>query len=222
MLFLLPILLTGILFGLAMEYEVFLVTRMREAYVHGVPARQAVIDGFTHSARVVAAALIMVGVFAGFTFTDDIILKTVGFALAIGVLVDAFLSACSSSPPSCSSSAGGSGGCPAGWTGSCRPWTSKARHSRSGSPQVSGGRWRRLPPLAERGVVEGRRRSHQGTTPSSLTKVPVGPPSGRVASRTGVAAAASTGRPWPPVKSVATRPGQTALTRIPVPASCRA
>lgn len=91
-LFLLPILLTGILFGLAMDYEVFLVTRMREAYVQGVPARQAVIDGFTHSARVVgAAALIMVGVFAGFTLTDDIILKTIGFALAIGVLVDAFL-----------------------------------------------------------------------------------------------------------------------------------
>ncbi|MER5458059.1 MMPL family transporter [Micromonospora sp. NPDC002389] len=91
-LFLLPILLTGILFGLAMDYEVFLVTRMREAYVHGTPARQAVIDGFTHSARVVAAAaLIMVGVFAGFTLTDDIILKTIGFALAIGVLVDAFL-----------------------------------------------------------------------------------------------------------------------------------
>ncbi|MFB6392763.1 MMPL family transporter [Polymorphospora lycopeni] len=91
-LFLLPILLTGILFGLAMDYEVFLVTRMREAYVHGAPARQAVIDGFTHSARVVAAAaLIMVGVFAGFTLTDDIILKTIGFALAIGVLVDAFL-----------------------------------------------------------------------------------------------------------------------------------
>ncbi|KXK63028.1 hypothetical protein AWW66_05125 [Micromonospora rosaria] len=92
MLFLLPILLTGILFGLAMDYEVFLVTRMREAYVHGAPARQAVVDGFTHSARVVAAAaLIMVGVFAGFTLTDDIILKTIGFALAVGVLVDAFL-----------------------------------------------------------------------------------------------------------------------------------
>ncbi|WP_434743808.1 MMPL family transporter [Micromonospora sp. SH-82] len=91
-LFLLPILLTGILFGLAMDYEVFLVTRMREAYVHGTPARQAVVEGFTHSARVVAAAaLIMVGVFAGFTFTDDIILKTIGFALAVGVLVDAFL-----------------------------------------------------------------------------------------------------------------------------------
>lgn len=91
-LFILPILLTGILFGLAMDYEVFLVTRMREAYVHGTPARQAVIDGFAHSARVVvAAAVIMVGVFAGFAFTDDVILKTIGFSLAVGVLADAFL-----------------------------------------------------------------------------------------------------------------------------------
>jgi len=91
-LFILPILLTGILFGLAMDYEVFLVTRMREAYVHGSPARQAVVLGFQHSARVVvAAAVIMVGVFAGFAFTDDVILKTIGFALAVGVLADAFL-----------------------------------------------------------------------------------------------------------------------------------
>jgi RND superfamily putative drug exporter len=91
-LFILPILLTGILFGLAMDYEVFLVTRMREAYVHGTPARQAVLDGFAHSARVVvAAAIIMVGVFAGFAFADDVILKTIGFALAVGVLADAFL-----------------------------------------------------------------------------------------------------------------------------------
>ncbi|MGW0182929.1 MMPL family transporter [Nocardia sp. NPDC003345] len=91
-LFILPILLTGILFGLAMDYEVFLVSRMREAYVHGAPARRAVIDGFAHSARVVvAAAIIMVGVFAGFALTDDVILKTIGFALAVGVLADAFL-----------------------------------------------------------------------------------------------------------------------------------
>src|SRR5690606_27461724 len=84
-LFILPILLTGILFGLAMDYEVFLVTRMREAYVHGTPARRAVIDGFAHSARVVvAAAIIMIGVFAGFALVDDVILKSIGFALAVG------------------------------------------------------------------------------------------------------------------------------------------
>jgi RND superfamily putative drug exporter len=75
-----------------MDYEVFLVSRMREAYVHGAPARRAVLEGFTHSARVVvAAAIIMVGVFAGFALTDDVILETIGFALAVGVLADAFL-----------------------------------------------------------------------------------------------------------------------------------
>lgn len=90
--FLLPVLLTGILFGLAMDYEVFLVTRMREAWAHGVEARQAVIEGFAHSARVVtAAALIMVGVFVGFAFTEDPIIKVIGFSLAVGIVADAFL-----------------------------------------------------------------------------------------------------------------------------------
>ncbi|HWS58982.1 MAG TPA: MMPL family transporter, partial [Actinotalea sp.] len=63
----LPILLIGILFGLAMDYEVFLVSRMREDYVHGETATQAVVSGVGHGARVVvAAALIMISVFAGF------------------------------------------------------------------------------------------------------------------------------------------------------------
>ena len=90
--FILPLLLTGILFGLAMDYEVFLVSRMREEYVHGSPARQAVVIGFQHSARVVtAAAIIMIGVFGGFALGADPIIKTIGFALAVGVLADAFL-----------------------------------------------------------------------------------------------------------------------------------
>lgn len=90
--FLLPLLLTGILFGLAMDYEVFLVSRMREEHVHGTPARRAVVTGFQQSARVVtAAALIMVGVFAGFAFGDDPIVKSLGFSLAVGIVVDAFL-----------------------------------------------------------------------------------------------------------------------------------
>jgi RND superfamily putative drug exporter len=91
-LFILPLMLTGILFGLAMDYEVFLVSRMREAHVHGAPAHQAVVEGFAHSARVVAAAaVIMVGVFAGFALVDEVTLKTIGFSLAVGVLADAFL-----------------------------------------------------------------------------------------------------------------------------------
>ncbi|CAM5238811.1 membrane protein [Streptomyces spiroverticillatus] len=88
----LPILLIGILFGLAMDYEVFLVSRMREDFVHGAPAREAVVGGVGHNARVVtAAALIMTAVFGGFVLLDDPIIKSIGFALAVGVVVDAFV-----------------------------------------------------------------------------------------------------------------------------------
>jgi putative drug exporter of the RND superfamily len=89
---LLPILIIGILFGLAMDYQVFLVSRMREAHVHGAEATEAVREGFRHGARVVtAAALIMIAVFSGFILEDDAIIKSVGFALAFGILADAFL-----------------------------------------------------------------------------------------------------------------------------------
>ncbi|MFV2010722.1 MULTISPECIES: MMPL family transporter [unclassified Micromonospora] len=88
----LPILLIGILFGLAMDYEVFLVSRMREDFVHGDTAVQATINGMGHGARVVtAAALIMISVFGGFVLLDDPVIKSMGFALAIGVLIDAFV-----------------------------------------------------------------------------------------------------------------------------------
>jgi RND superfamily putative drug exporter len=88
----LPVLLTGILFGLAMDYELFLVTGMREAYVHGAEAREAVNEGFEHGARVVtAAALIMISVFSSFILSPEPITKSIGFGLAFGVLADAFL-----------------------------------------------------------------------------------------------------------------------------------
>ncbi|PJE94402.1 hypothetical protein CUT44_29660 [Streptomyces carminius] len=87
-----PIFLVGIVFGLAMDYEVFLVSRMREAYVHGEGAGQAITSGFRHSARVVvAAALIMIAVFSGFIGESDPIVKTIGFGLAAAVLFDAFV-----------------------------------------------------------------------------------------------------------------------------------
>ncbi len=87
-----PIFLVGVVFGLAMDYQVFLVTRIREAYVHGATYREAVVDGFRNSARVVtAAALIMTAVFAGFIFMDDPIIKSMGFALAAAVIFDAFI-----------------------------------------------------------------------------------------------------------------------------------
>jgi RND superfamily putative drug exporter len=88
----LPVLLIGLLFGLAMDYEVFLVSRMREDYVHGAAPKEAVIGGFRHGARVVtAAALIMGSVFSGFVLGPDSTIKSIGFALAFGVLVDAFV-----------------------------------------------------------------------------------------------------------------------------------
>jgi len=88
----LPILLIGILFGLAMDYEVFLVSRMREDFVHGATAHDATVIGMGHGARVVtAAALIMTSVFAGFMLVDDPVIKSMGFALAIGVAIDAFV-----------------------------------------------------------------------------------------------------------------------------------
>ncbi|WP_328412522.1 MMPL family transporter [Streptomyces violaceus] len=89
---LMPIFLVGIVFGLAMDYEVFLVSRMREAHVHGESPVQAVTSGFRHSARVVvAAALIMIAVFAGFVGESDSMIKMIGFGLASAVLFDAFV-----------------------------------------------------------------------------------------------------------------------------------
>ncbi len=87
-----PIIVIGIVFGLAMDYQVFLVTRMREAYVHGASARESVVDGFRHSARVVtAAATIMISVFAAFMLQDDPLIQSIGFALAAAVFFDAFV-----------------------------------------------------------------------------------------------------------------------------------
>ena len=88
----LPIMLIGIVFGLAMDYQVFLVSRMREGWVHGKTAHNAVANGFKHGARVVtAAALIMISVFAAFMLIDEQFIKVMGFALAVAVLFDAFI-----------------------------------------------------------------------------------------------------------------------------------
>ncbi|MFE5137668.1 MMPL family transporter [Streptomyces fagopyri] len=87
-----PIFMVGVVFGLAMDYEVFLVTRMREAYVHGEKPGQAIVTGFKHGARVVtAAAVIMIAVFSGFIGSSESMIKMIGFGLAIAVFFDAFL-----------------------------------------------------------------------------------------------------------------------------------
>ncbi|MDF3141370.1 MULTISPECIES: MMPL family transporter [unclassified Streptomyces] len=87
-----PIFMIGVVFGLAMDYQVFLVTRMREEYVHGADPTEAVVAGFRHGARVVtAAAIIMISVFAGFLLADAALIKSIGLGLASAVLFDAFV-----------------------------------------------------------------------------------------------------------------------------------
>ena len=88
----LPIFLIGIIFGLAMDYQLFLVSGMREAFTHGKKPKDAINYGI-HQSRgvVVAAALIMVTVFGGFAFSHLATIRPIGFGLAIGVFIDAFL-----------------------------------------------------------------------------------------------------------------------------------
>jgi RND superfamily putative drug exporter len=87
-----PILVIGILFGLAMDYQVFLVSRMHEAHSHGASPLESVRTGFRQAAPVVvAAALIMFSVFAGFVPAGDATIKSIAFALAAGILFDAFV-----------------------------------------------------------------------------------------------------------------------------------
>ncbi|MFE7069109.1 MMPL family transporter [Streptomyces sp. NPDC057620] len=89
---LLPIIVTGVLYGLAMDYQMFLVTSMREAHIHGATALDATVTGFARAGSVVvAAATIMVSVFAGFVFNPQPMIKQAGFALAAGILIDAFV-----------------------------------------------------------------------------------------------------------------------------------
>ena len=88
----LPIMLIGLVFGLAMDYQVFLVTRMREEFVHGKSPKDAMVSGYHHGARVVtSAAIIMISVFGSFILETDVTAKSFGFALAAGVAIDAFI-----------------------------------------------------------------------------------------------------------------------------------
>ncbi|MFD3706427.1 MMPL family transporter [Nocardia sp. NPDC058658] len=88
----LPIMLIGLVFGLAMDYQVFLVTRMREEFVHGKSPKDAMVSGYHHGARVVtSAAIIMISVFGSFIMETDVTAKSFGFALAAGVAIDAFI-----------------------------------------------------------------------------------------------------------------------------------
>ncbi|MFK0213201.1 MMPL family transporter [Streptomyces sp. NPDC090298] len=87
-----PLFLFVILFGLSMDYQVFVISRIREARLSGVPTRQAVLQGLSSSAGVVtSAAVVMVTVFASFAALHLIEMKQIGFSLAAAVLLDAFV-----------------------------------------------------------------------------------------------------------------------------------
>ncbi|WP_026923584.1 MMPL family transporter [Glycomyces arizonensis] len=87
-----PIMMIGMVFGLAMDYQIFLFTRVREAYVHGADPKAAIQEGYAHSSRVVvAAALIMISVFAAFILSTEVFIAAMGFGLAAAVAFDAFV-----------------------------------------------------------------------------------------------------------------------------------
>ncbi|MEZ0491668.1 MMPL family transporter [Kineococcus sp. TBRC 1896] len=87
-----PVLVVGILFGLAMDYQMFLVSAIHEQHAHGRSPKDAVLAGFRRSAPVVvAAALIMSGVFVGFATSGDQVIGSIGMALTVGVLADALV-----------------------------------------------------------------------------------------------------------------------------------
>lgn len=87
-----PIIAIGVLFGLSMDYEFFIVSSMHEAHERNKDAKRAVVDGFGLGSKVVTAAgIVMVSVFAGFITNHDITVQAIGFGLACGVLIDAFV-----------------------------------------------------------------------------------------------------------------------------------
>lgn len=92
MISILPIFLVGVVFGLAMDYQVFLVTRMREEFMHGMSPKDAIVAGYRHGARVVtSAAVIMISVFVAFMLSPETMVVMMGFALAVAVFFDAFI-----------------------------------------------------------------------------------------------------------------------------------
>jgi RND superfamily putative drug exporter len=85
-----PVLMFAVLFGLSMDYEVFLVSRMREAWTRTGDNGRAIVDGLAGTGRVItAAAAIMVAVFAAFVPSPDIVLKVIGIGMASAILIDA-------------------------------------------------------------------------------------------------------------------------------------
>jgi RND superfamily putative drug exporter len=85
-----PVLVFAVLFGLSMDYEVFLLSRMRESWVRSSNNSRAIVDGLAGTGRVItAAAAIMIVVFAAFIPSDEVFIKVIGVGMAAAILIDA-------------------------------------------------------------------------------------------------------------------------------------
>jgi RND superfamily putative drug exporter len=90
-----PLLMFTILFGLSMDYEVFLLSQIQEHYLESGDTRKAIVDGLANTGRVItSAALIMVCVFSSFVLSDDAVVKQFGVGLAVAIAIDATLVRC--------------------------------------------------------------------------------------------------------------------------------
>ena len=137
----LPIFVMGVLFGLAMDYEMFLVSAMREDFVHTGEPHEAVTRGFQASARVVtAAALIMVSVFVAFIPSGTATIQQIAFGLAIGVFVDAFLVRMTLVPAVMVMLGRHAWWLPRPWSAACRSSTWRARPCSARSSSTTGRR----------------------------------------------------------------------------------
>ena len=125
----LPVMMFAVLFGLSMDYEVFLVSRMHEEWAISRDNHRAVTRGQAETGRVITAAgLIMILVFLSFGFVNDaLVIKEFGIGFAAAIIIDAFVVRTVLVPRSCTCSALATGGCPAGSTAGCPPCTSKAK-----------------------------------------------------------------------------------------------
>ena len=88
----LPVIMLAVLFGLSMDYQVFLVSRMHEEWVHTRDNRHSIVTGQATTGRVItAAAAIMMGVFVAFVFGGQRVIAEFGIGLAVAVFIDAFI-----------------------------------------------------------------------------------------------------------------------------------
>ena len=127
-----PMMMFAILFGLSMDYEVFLLSRIREEYLRTGDNATAVADGLAKTARVItAAAAIMISVFLAFVLADEVFLKMMGIGLATAVFVDATLVRMVLVPATMELLGDANWWLPAGSAAACRGSTSRASRPRA-------------------------------------------------------------------------------------------